>query len=210
MDKHTTRKPELFGLVKSNRDFSKAKSWGKNIFNNAFPAALACYMNSKGLPPIYFTLNDQKTLNRGNVVVDEIFGITPSSPNVYFAFESDFVPYQLLVVDNLPRADLVVIDESTGLCTSGIEIKLTALPDNSTFNLPEDRYGCEVVVRPDTIVYLALSIAASFKADPNQLLPVLRQLPKISNWTDVGEVAPVIPQMADVLDDFMAANINQE
>lgn len=38
--------PGLFGLEpnRSNRDFSKDTSWGKNKFNSSFPAALACYM----------------------------------------------------------------------------------------------------------------------------------------------------------------------
>lgn len=210
MNQLTASKPEpsLYGLVKSNRDFNNAQNWGKNIFNNAFPTALACYMDFKNIPPVYLTLNDQKGLNRGTISVDKIFGIAPSSPNAYYAFERDFVPYQLLVVDNLPRADLVVIDETTGICKSAVEIKLTALPDNSTFNFPEERYGCELVVRPDTIVYLALSIAATFKSKPDQLMPVLQQFSQISDWTDIAIVAPAIAQMAKALDEFMTNNLN--
>ncbi len=40
----------LFGLNHSNRDFSQRESWGKNQFNNSFPASLACYMYQQGLP----------------------------------------------------------------------------------------------------------------------------------------------------------------
>jgi hypothetical protein len=38
----------LFGLQHSNRDFSQRESWGKNQFNNSFPASLACYMYHQG------------------------------------------------------------------------------------------------------------------------------------------------------------------
>ena len=51
--------PGLFGLERgrSNRDFSKEESWGKNKFNNAFPVSLSCYMASKGLKPVYLILD---------------------------------------------------------------------------------------------------------------------------------------------------------
>ena len=39
--------PGLFGLSKTNRDFSKKESWGKNQFNSSFPASLCCYLDSK-------------------------------------------------------------------------------------------------------------------------------------------------------------------
>ncbi len=210
MNPFVTPKPEpsLYGLSNSNRDFRKAQHWGKNIFNNAFPVALACYMDFKNIPPIYFTLNDEGKLYRETISVDKIFGTTPASSHTYFAFESDFVPYQPFVVGNLPRADLVVIDRMTGLCTNAIEIKLTALPDNSTFNLPEERYGCELVIRPDTIIYLALSIAEVFKTSRDQLLMLFHKLPKITDWSDMAEVSPVIVQMAAVLDELMVNNLS--
>jgi type II restriction enzyme len=44
-----------------------------------------------------------------------------------------------------------------------LEVKLTALPDQTTFDKSDDMYGSEIVVRPDTIVYLACSIIESFE-----------------------------------------------
>ncbi len=40
--------------------------------------------------------------------------------------------------------------ESNGQCLSGLEVKLTALPDNTTYYLDEAHYGSEIV----RIVYL--------------------------------------------------------
>ena len=58
---------------------------------------------------------------------------------------------------------------SDGQCVSSIEIKLVALPDNPTCNLSEDKFGSEIVVRPDTIIYLACSFIQSYEDNPEAL-----------------------------------------
>ncbi len=69
--------PGLFGLdrYRSNRDFSKEASWGKNKFNSSFPAALACYMASKNLEPVYLTLDSSYKITHEKIKVSNIFGI---------------------------------------------------------------------------------------------------------------------------------------
>ncbi len=73
------------------------------------------------------------------------------------------MPFQKLVVGNLPCIDLVTMNAKKGECLRGIEIKLTAIPDNLTCNHDEDKFSPEIVVRPDTIVYMALSIITAFE-----------------------------------------------
>ena len=80
-------KPRLFGINQSNRDFSKKESWGKNQFNSSFPTALACYMGSRKIDPVYLTLDRNLTLNHGKIKVSDIFSIDYNSPNLFFAFE---------------------------------------------------------------------------------------------------------------------------
>lgn len=203
-----TQEPGLFGLENSNRDFKVENNWGKNIFNNAFPVSLACYMHHKGVMPVYLTLNDEMEVDIGGITVRDLFNIEPLESDTFYSFESDFVPYQPLVVNNLPRADLVVINKTTGVCVRNIEIKLTALPDSSTADLPDDKQGCELVIRPDTIVYLALSIAMPFKDRRDELAATLKSLPVISDWEDIDKVLPVIPVMAEVLDGFITQNLH--
>ena len=48
----------LFGLSRSNRDFSQSDAWGKNQFNSSFPAALCCYMAHLGLPAKYLSIQN--------------------------------------------------------------------------------------------------------------------------------------------------------
>ena len=199
----------LFGLNHSNRDFSQRESWGKNQFNNSFPASLACYMYQKGLKLNYLTLDKQLKIQHQEIDVAQIFGIVPLSPNLFFSFESDYVPYRKIVVGKLPRVDLVTHDlNKNNACLRSIEIKLTALPDNSTYRLPDHQYGCEIVTRPDTIVYLALSIAHEFENSRDKLLNYLEPVcSQVEDWSNIRQVLPFIPQIVDCLDNLISENI---
>ncbi|MFM6369138.1 MAG: HindVP family restriction endonuclease [Dolichospermum sp.] len=73
----------LFGLTNSNRDFSQRESWGKNQFNNSFPASLACYMYQKGLKLDYLTLDKQLKIEHQEIDISQIFGIDPLSDHYY-------------------------------------------------------------------------------------------------------------------------------
>ena len=141
--------PALFGLNQSNtnKDFSQTKAWGKNSFNNCFPTALLCYMQSQNIAPVYLALDQNWHIVSENIDVNSIFGRAYDSEHIYFAFEYTYGQKQQFVKGTLPRIDLVVMDssDSENPWLRALEIKLTALPDNSTCNRPEEQYGCESV-----------------------------------------------------------------
>ena len=193
--------PGLFGINRSNRDFTQRATWGKNQFNTSFPAALACYMHHQGIKPVYLSLDENLAVVHDKITVKKLFGIDPTSPHLFFAFESDFVPYRKMVIGTLPRGDLITQDSSTDSNLRGLEIKLTALPDNSTYDLSEDEYGCEIVVRPDTVIYLALSVAYNYREDTRELLDILKPIcGKIQDWTSIREVLPIVQDLAEAID----------
>jgi hypothetical protein len=200
--------PGLFGLEHANRDFSNPGSWGKNIFNNAFPAALACYMSSQKTPLVYYRLNSDLNVQHGYIPVEDFFRIRPGDPDIFFAFENDYAPFRSLIVGTLPRADLIISTRSGGQALRPVEIKLTALPDNSTYDLSDEDYSCELVVRPDTIVYIALSIAMEFVHNRDELTRYLQHLPAISDWRNIPEMIHHIKPVADVLDALMRDNLH--
>ncbi|MEA5510179.1 HindVP family restriction endonuclease [Crocosphaera sp. UHCC 0190] len=193
-------KPGLFGIDHSNRDFTKSISWGKNQFNSSFPAALACYMSQKNLDPVYLKVDNQLEIYHDKISVSSILGLDYTSPNLFFAFERDYIPYQDIVIGNLPRIDLVTIDMSQqNLCLRGIEIKLTALPDNTTCELSENQYGSEIVVRPPTIVYLAVSIAKTYQQNRSILLSYLDPIcSQIQDWTSPRLVLSIINELDEL------------
>lgn len=187
--------PGLFGIQHANRDYTQLETWGKNQFNSSFPAALACWLYSSGLKAVYIKADAQLSPVIDHIGIDEVFRIDPMSEQAFYSFESPFLPYQRYVVGNLPRNDLVIMNWEAGGCLSSLEIKLTALPDNSTCHLTEDLYGSELVIRPDTIIYLACSIIQKF-GSREELLDILDTVgTDITDWSQADHVIPYLSQI---------------
>jgi hypothetical protein len=72
----TEIQPGLFGLNKSNRDFTQKEAWGKNQFNSSFPAALCCYLASKKIAANYLCIDHGK-FTQTFAAIDQIFGLDP-------------------------------------------------------------------------------------------------------------------------------------
>ncbi len=203
------QKSSLFGLDNSNRDFTQKDSWGKNQFNSSFPAALACYMHNQNIKPVYLQLDKQLKVEHSSISATQLFGIEPTDKNLFFAFESDYTPYQQLVLGNVPRIDLVT--QSNGNCLRGLEIKLTALPDNSTCDLTDNKFGSEIVIRPDSVVYLALSIATNYKQNIAELNDLIgNHFDEIKDWTEGTAIMPFIPKMLEVLNTILLQNLDKQ
>jgi hypothetical protein len=194
-------KPGLFGISNSNRNFESKDSWGKNQFNSSFPAALASYMDASGKPNIYLKLDQNLNVAHDVISTTELYGIAPESADLFYSFESPFLPYQQLLIGSFPRVDLVTMNKQTGHCLRGLEIKLTAIPDNSTHDLPEDQYGCELVIRPDTIVYLACSIVSNYQNKREALKELIGDgFQAITEWRDGNNILASINKMAHAID----------
>ena len=137
--------PQLFGVSgKSNRDTTAKSHWGKNEFNSSFPTALLCYMHSISYQVTYIKMNNAFEVYHDYIGVDELFGINPQNEHIYFSFEDAYVPSQPHVLGQMPRSDLVIMNNSDtdNPWSRGLEIKLTALPDNTTHHLSDDSLSC--------------------------------------------------------------------
>ena len=204
-------KPGLFGVTHSNRDFTQADTWGKNQFNSSFPAGLTNFLASKNLENVYICLDKDLKVSHQKISAEELYGIDPNSDDLFFSFESPFTPYQQLVIGSLPRVDLVTQLRSNGQCLKPTEVKLTALPDNSTCKLSEEYYGCEIVIRPDTIVYLACSIAVNFKDKKEELSQIIgNKFDSISDWTDGTAVWIHITEMITTIDKIILSVLDKQ
>lgn len=205
------QKAGLFGINHSNRDFTQADTWGKNQFNSSFPAGLTNFLASKNLDNVYICLDKNLKIEHQKISAEQLYGINSTSDDLFFSFESQYTPYQQLVIGTLPRVDLVTQSRSSGQVLRPIEVKLTALPDNSTCHLSEEYYGCEIVIRPDTIVYLACSIAENFKNNREQLTQLFgNKFDKISDWTDGTSVWSYIPDMIATIDKIVLSVLDKQ
>ncbi|MBQ7280210.1 MAG: HindVP family restriction endonuclease [Bacteroidales bacterium] len=185
----------LFGQKHSNRDYSKSKYWGKNQFNSSFPASLVAYMSSKNIMPIYLCLDKNENLIHSQISGTELFGIDPLSDDAYYNFEAGYFPYEQFYYTDTEKKeniDLVLENRKSLKPLRGLEVKLTALPDNTTAHLDENKYSCEIVVRPPTICFLTCSICQEYSSNSGKekLRKILLNVPKINHWEEISEVAP--------------------
>ena len=78
--------PSLFGIKNSNRDYTRQETWGKNMFNSSFPAALVAYMYSKKLKSVYIKTDKRNQIEHSKISTEELFGIPPLDKNTFYAF----------------------------------------------------------------------------------------------------------------------------
>lgn len=188
--------PGLFGQTNNNssRDYSQEYYWGKNQFNSSFPASLVAFMSYKGIKPVYLCTDANNNVIHSYISGAELFRIDPLSKNAFYNFEASFPAYDKFYTGEREKIDLVMLNTATPTDTPliGLEIKLTALPDSTTKNLPEDKYSCEIVVRPPTINFIACSICNNFKTikEKDRLRAMLNIVPRINHWEEPEEVLP--------------------
>lgn len=205
-----TNNPRLFGITHSNRDFRLADTWGKNQFNSSFPAALVAYLHSKGLNCVYIKTSCRNSPYHDYISPTSLFGITPTDNNAFYAFESVYSQYTPFYIGNTPRIDLVIQEKNSGRCLKGLEVKLTALPDNSTCDFEDERrYSSELVIRPDTISYLACSISKYYVDDRNLLRNILGDFSKI-DWDDEGYVLRNYRKFVNAIDRLIKQHYNYQ
>lgn len=190
-------KPGLFGQKHSSRDYTDANCWGKNQFNSSFPASLVAYMFSKGIKPIYICTNEKNEIYHKYIDGEKLFGINPLSDEAYYNFEAGFSPYEKYYLGEREKIDLVMLNHKTNQVLTGLEVKLTAIPDNTTKSLEESMWGAEIVMRPPTINFLACSICSAFSTnkDIEKLRTVLKQVPQINHWEEMSEVIAYYPKI---------------
>lgn len=204
-----TNSPRLFGIVHSNRDYSLKDTWGKNQFNSSFPVALACYLYSKGMKAVYYKTNQNIEKHLTYIGIDELFGINPLQDNIYFSFETQYTPFQEYVIGSIPRNDLVIL--SNGQCLSSLEIKLVALPDNQTCELAHDHFGAEIVIRPDTIIYLACSFIYALNNNKNSIKMILGDIGNnINDWTEANNILPHIYKIYNAIKNIVHASYQKQ
>lgn len=196
-------KPGLFAQDHNNssRDYTDPANWGKNLFNSSFPASLIAYMSSKGIKPVYIKTNKQNEIVHDHIPATDVYRIDPLSENAFYMYESSFTTFDKFYTGGKRETiDLVMVDSSTNNPLIGLEIKLTTIPDNTTKKKTEDKYGCEIVVRPPTIQFIACTICNSFDSPrgKTQLKKMLGNI-HINNWEETHEVLPRYNEIRDAI-----------
>lgn len=213
MPNNTIDKPGLFGQKHSSRNYSNPKVWGKNQFNSSFPASLVAYMGSKGLESVYLCATGVPgETTQKKIPGSELYGIDPLSDDAFYNFESGYFPFEQYYNGEREKIDLVMVERSSNQLLRGLEIKLTACPDDSTRHLSDDRHSSEIVVRPPTICFLACSICRHYDSESGRgkLKRLLDNVPQINHWDEIKEVAPHFLEIQDAISNVCADMLNSQ
>jgi hypothetical protein len=179
---------KLFGLNgEENTNRKPNEYWGKNQFNSSFPAALCLWMESNHSTFVYATYsNGEHFLNEQTF--DVLWGQAGESS--HFLFEDSFTPYSRYTISPPGRVDLVT-KNVLGQYSRALEVKLTVIPDNTTCDLPEDEWGFELVIRPNSIKHAILGLYNSTEGN-TKVMDVIReatsQLCLTINWNSASDV----------------------
>ena len=202
----------LYGIEHSNRAVDD--HWGKNCFNSSFPAAMASYMMEHDIPAVYIKLEDiggeLKTVPTEISLRDVFRCGTKSATELSFNFETVFAPYQQYSFDAIDGIDLVIKDLD-GNFLSPLEVKLTVLPTDSTSRQPEDKWGCELVVRSATTSYCALGMFDAVKDDAREVREIFEDAcSSIQMWDNDYEMTHKITRISQSIDAFERKYLNRQ
>jgi hypothetical protein len=199
--------PRLYGIANSNREGDDL--WGKNQFNSTFPVSLSCYMRDKGIKAVYIKINEDLKVVVDDISIEEIFNVTEPNEKINFLFETKYEPYQMYAYDDIGHIDLV-IKEGERWCRA-LEIKLTVLPDQATHHLKKELWSSELVLRPVTTRYAAMSIADSCKNNFEDVRYIIEPSCKsISDWGNIHEITANKKNIIDSLNDFQQRFCHQQ
>lgn len=194
----------LFGIEHSNR--TPDAHWGKNCFNSSFPAAVACYMLQHNISAVYNRLEEvggQLKVVSSEIPISDVFcsGGRPTNELV-FNFESTYAPYQEYSFDTIDGIDLVIKD-TAGAFLSPLEVKLTVLPTANTSRLPEEQWGCELVVRSATTSYCALGMFNAVKDESRAVRAIFEDAcSSIQSWDNDFEMTHKTPTLSQCINTF--------
>lgn len=191
----------LYGVENSNRP--KNDHWGKNQFNSSFPVALCCHMRDHGIRPVYITVAEDfsSCVSDERIEISDVFGTKNTGADIRFEFETAFDPFSDFVYDEkLDGIDLVTKDPSA--CDKflrPLEVKLTVVPDSTTCDLEERLWASELVLRPVTCAYAALSIYSSVGENREARKIVESSASQIDGWDNAAEILSQKEEMLDAL-----------
>lgn len=210
--------PLLFGLGNANHVFDekhKAEAFGKNIFTNAFPIALAQYMDSIGIGPMCiraFVKDDVLTTEQVEIPFSE--QICCDAKKARWLFEESYDAYDKFATGEPNRSDIVVEDGATGEHAAALEVKLITVPNSATAHYERSQQSCELVTRPPSIEQLCFSIARSFgyanRHDIGDIIAESLGNPMDYKWNDERFMLEHLPRLVHAAESVAKEGIDEQ
>lgn len=218
VEDYPMNEPLLFGLGNANHVFDekhKSEAFGKNIFTNAFPIALAQYMDSIGLGPICI----RAKVNDGKLTTEQVE--IPLSDQIYcdpakarWLFEESYDEYRTFATGAPNRSDIVVENGATGEHAAALEVKLITVPNSATAHFEREQQSCELVSRPPSIEQLCFSIARSFgydhRHDIGDIIAESLHNPMDYKWSDEHFMLDHLAEIVEAAENVAIEGIDEQ
>ena len=167
---------------------------------------MASYMMERNIPAVYINLAEQDgelKVVATEIPINQVFNCGNKAPGeLFFSFESVFEPYQEYSFDPIDGIDLVIKDLD-GNFLSPLEVKLTVLPDNTTYRKPESQWGSEMVIRSATTSYCALGMFDAVRDNANEVRGLFEEsCAAIQSWDNDFEMTHKLPSLCSSIDLF--------
>jgi hypothetical protein len=166
------------------------------------------------IPAIYNKLENidgKLSVVSSEIKIENVFNCgKPPVNTLDFYFEHAYEPYQEFSFDDIDGIDLVVRDIA-GRYLSPLEVKLTVLPTANTSHLPEDKWGCELVIRAATTSYCALGMFDSVRENPLEVREIFENsCSSIQSWDNDFEMTHKTPDLAKCIDEFERQHLDDQ
>lgn len=163
-------------------------------------------MLANNIPAIYIRLdyiNGRLCVVADETPIQQVFNCgNKHSCDLHFNFEFVFEPYQQYSFDAIDGIDLVAKD-TNGNYLSTLEVKLTALPTDQTSRQPEEKRGCELVIRSATTFYCALGMFDFVKEHAYHIREIFEEsCSSIQMWDNDYEMTHKMPMFCRSINAF--------
>lgn len=158
-------------------------------------------MRDQNIKVMYLRLDKNLNVVVDEISLDDVFNTPIDSQKLTFDFETKYNPYQKYALDDIKGIDLVIKHNDKWL--RPLEIKLTVLPDQTTFDKSEEYWGPELVIRPASTSYCALGIVDSCSGNLNQVREIFEPVcSRIQHWDNKVEIHTKRNRVIEAIDLF--------
>lgn len=205
------------GIVKSNRTAEQLLR--KGSINGAFPIALLGYMEEIGVMPVFL----EAGMDDGQLVIFNVerpaaavIGPGRRLNDIHYLFESKLLCHKEFLDGNdkkqpLKNVDVVFAADAKGKRQyTGLEVKLAAVPDVSTARGPKSEHSCEMVLRPNSIAEITMSIYRNLPVEVREELKAQARslnFTRIRSTENPREMLANYPWIREFVEDVLKAAI---
>jgi HindVP restriction endonuclease len=77
-------------------------------------------LECQGFDNVYLKLDEKLQTYHSSINTTNLYGANPVSQDIFYSFESPYLPFQQLIIGDFPRVDLVTLSRKNNSSLRGI------------------------------------------------------------------------------------------